>query len=673
MNKLLVKALVISFLFYFFTINSFANNQKRALIIAISNYKMAKNWKPLASLADLELIKKTLLKQGFPASNILTITDANATKEGIQKKVFELINLAQKGDKIVIHYSGHGQQLTDLNGDEKDTLDEAIVPYDAPSDNISKTYRGEKHIIDDEIKVWIDLIKAKIEAEGHLLLILDCCHAGTASRGNAMVRGTNPPILFSDKPSISPPKNSNQSAYFDSENPSKSTKGLGKFIMFTGAEASQQNFQTVSDDGKPIGSLTYAVTKAFDKIVKGSTYKRLFSEVSNVMQSKKLPQTPDIQGDGDEKYLVFNGEVIIQEESILGKVIEQGKKYLNISRGQCSDINVGAKFEVFQKDSQNNKSSKPVSRGRVIYSDAFESTIELEENNLLKKETELWAVQTEQAFGNYKVGLKWGEFEDKTLQKSIEEALKTKNLISFSENYIDLEIFQENDEIKLIMPETAIIFDKIEINRSVKDELVRKIIDFGKSKVISSIELNNDDFRSEIILKHANLDYAQNGFPKPIFNENSFEAYPTFSTTDKGWLTIKNTGNKPFYFTILDIQPDGQINIILPDASTGYSVEEVRLGVGQEKGFPIKSFNPPFGIEKFKVIMSDKSENFSFLGHVSRSVSIKVNENNNPLESLFKDLSDGTMSRSRSRSSGNNIATVPIMGGTSSFTFRIVE
>ncbi len=167
MNKYLVKLLIIIQLILYFSIESFANNQKKALIIAIANYKMAKDWKQLASLADLELMKKTLQKQGFLESNILTITDANATKEGIQKKVFELINLAQKGDKIVIHYSGHGQQLEDLNGDEDDKLDEAIVPYDAPSEDISKKYRGEKHIIDDEIKVWIDLIKAKIESEGH--------------------------------------------------------------------------------------------------------------------------------------------------------------------------------------------------------------------------------------------------------------------------------------------------------------------------------------------------------------------------------------------------------------------------------------------------------------------------------------------------------------------------
>lgn len=673
MNKFLFKILIVNILFFFFTTESLANNRKRALIIAIANYKTPKEWKPLASLTDLELMKKTLQNQGFPASNILTITDANATKEGIQKKVFELINLAQKGDKIVIHYSGHGQQLTDLNGDEKengaDNLDEAIVPYDAPAEDISHKYRGEKHIIDDEIKVWIDLIKAKIEAEGHFLLILDCCHAGTASRGNATVRGTNPPILFSNKSSITQIESSNNSAYYDLNLSSKPVKGLGKFIMFTGAEASQQNFQTMSEDGKPIGSLTYAVSKAFNKIVKGSTYQQLFNEVNNVMQSKKLPQTPKI--DGDENSLVFNGDVTVQEESFLGKVIDQGKKYLKISRGQFSDVHVGAKFEIFPKGNQNDKLQKPISRGQVTHSDAFEAMIELEENDLVKNETEMWAVQTEQAFGNYKVGLKWGEFEDKILQKSINEALKTKKLISFTENYVDLEIVQDHDEIKLIIPETAIIFDKIEINRLVKDELLRKIIDFGKSKVISSLELNNDDFRSEIILKHAKFDNTVKNYSKPIFNENLPESYPIFSTSDKGWVTIKNTGHQPFYFTILDIQPDGQINVILPDASSGYSVQEVRLEVGQEKGFPIKSFSPPFGIEKFKVIMSDKSENFSFLSHISRS--IRINQNNNPLEALFQDLSDGTMSRTMSRSAEKNTATLPIMGGTSSFTFKIVE
>ena len=43
----------------------------------------------------------------------------------------ELVARIGQDDIVVFHYSGHGSQMTDLEGDEPDGLDETIVPYDS--------------------------------------------------------------------------------------------------------------------------------------------------------------------------------------------------------------------------------------------------------------------------------------------------------------------------------------------------------------------------------------------------------------------------------------------------------------------------------------------------------------------------------------------------------------
>ena len=59
---------------------------------------------------------------------------------------------------MYVHYSGHGQQMTDVHNDEKDGLDECWIPYDACR-KASATYHGEKHLTDDELNVYLNAIR----------------------------------------------------------------------------------------------------------------------------------------------------------------------------------------------------------------------------------------------------------------------------------------------------------------------------------------------------------------------------------------------------------------------------------------------------------------------------------------------------------------------------------
>ena len=73
------------------------------------------------------------------------------------------------GDSLVFQYSGHGTQAEDLNGDESDRYDEALVPID---------YTSGALLLDDDLA---DVYR-RLPDGAVLTLFMDCCHSGTNSR-----------------------------------------------------------------------------------------------------------------------------------------------------------------------------------------------------------------------------------------------------------------------------------------------------------------------------------------------------------------------------------------------------------------------------------------------------------------------------------------------------------
>jgi hypothetical protein len=160
-----------------------APENKKALVIAIGHYKSGTGWDTLSSLNDERIIRDALTKQGF--SRISSVLDEKATLDGIRTEMKNFIQSVKKGDIIYLHFSGHGQQVADNNGDkdEMDGLDECLVPWDAQM-TAANGYKGEKHLRDDEFGQWVQVLRDKVGANGDVMVVLDACHSGTALRGD---------------------------------------------------------------------------------------------------------------------------------------------------------------------------------------------------------------------------------------------------------------------------------------------------------------------------------------------------------------------------------------------------------------------------------------------------------------------------------------------------------
>lgn len=155
--------------------------ERWAVVVGISDY--AKTSYDINGSNDIDIVVPMLMRNGFDRENILTLVEAQATKHNIKNTLYGL-NL-QEGDIVYFHFSGHGQNVTDVNGDEPERkdgcYDQSLVTYNAKS-YISTSYKGEEHIVDDELNDWLWDIKHKIGDTGQLFVVLDCCYSGTGSR-----------------------------------------------------------------------------------------------------------------------------------------------------------------------------------------------------------------------------------------------------------------------------------------------------------------------------------------------------------------------------------------------------------------------------------------------------------------------------------------------------------
>lgn len=246
---------------------------KRALVIGLGQQE-DKNWGKINGDKDVAYVQKMLKDAGY--KEVRTLINKQATKARIVTAFNSLTNRCRVGDVVYIHFSGHGQQVTDVNGDEwPDSLDEAWIPYDAYLEYGEKD-RGEKHLIDDEINVLLTALKNKIGDKGKMLVVVDACHSGDSSRGDddddAVIRGVwNEFIIPCDKKQ-------------------KSVKAKERWLTLSACKDFQLNQEIKNPQ---VGKLTYALYKSAQK--RKVTFKDI--EIFMDQYRVRLPQTPELTGE----------------------------------------------------------------------------------------------------------------------------------------------------------------------------------------------------------------------------------------------------------------------------------------------------------------------------------------------------------------------------------------
>lgn len=146
-----------------------ARGRKTALCVGIDAYAD----RPLSGCrSDARAWGRALETLGF---SVTYLFDTDATRDAIVDTVRAMLAAARAGDVLAWQYAGHGTQVKDLNGDESDRFDEALVPCD---------YAAGRLLIDDDIGELL----SGVPRGALLTLFMDCCHPGTNSRFAPAVR-----------------------------------------------------------------------------------------------------------------------------------------------------------------------------------------------------------------------------------------------------------------------------------------------------------------------------------------------------------------------------------------------------------------------------------------------------------------------------------------------------
>lgn len=233
---------------------------KRALLIGINRYQVLPTLN--GSLNDIETMRQVLTTRwGFQPQHIAMLTDQAATRTGILAAFERLVQEAGPSDMVYVHYSGHGSQVEDLNGDETDDhLDETLVPHDGRTPSVPD-------ITDDELEAIVARLKAR-----SILIVLDSCHSGTATRSL-------------DIRTRSVPKDTRTELYRPSGVQTRQVVPVTatRYVLMTGAAANQEALDGPVG-GRYHGFFSYSLSRSMGSAGPSASPREIFSGVEREMK-----------------------------------------------------------------------------------------------------------------------------------------------------------------------------------------------------------------------------------------------------------------------------------------------------------------------------------------------------------------------------------------------------
>lgn len=253
---------------------------KKALLVGINKYLPELNADLRGCVNDVENMRDMLIRYfGFEAENIRVVIDDRATKANMLDRLRWLLDGAAAGDELVFHYSGHGSQVRDRDGDElNDHLDEIICPHDMNWDD---------PFTDDILGHMFQQLPEGV----HLTMICDSCHSGTMTRSLGNPHDVKPRFIMPpfDVRCRSLNRNLPKRSF------GKAPKTIQRHVLLSGCRDDQTSADAYINN-KYQGALTWA----FTSVVKANpdlTWKEVHTRVVNKLNT--YSQVPQLSGDDD--------------------------------------------------------------------------------------------------------------------------------------------------------------------------------------------------------------------------------------------------------------------------------------------------------------------------------------------------------------------------------------
>ncbi|MCC3588674.1 caspase family protein [Microcoleus sp. PH2017_30_WIL_O_A] len=314
--------------------------RKLALLVGVDQYPDS----PLhGCVTDVELQRELLVYRfGFAPSDILTLTDAGATRDNIETAfVTHLREQAKPGDVVVFHFSGCGSRVS--FGDSPAKMQNSLVPADDVVPLLEN--RSVNDILEETV---LQLVRSL--ATENTIAILDTSHTypGFLKNGNFRIRSRPRPTI--GQPSL---------AELTFAEGLHAGKNNGSAIALLSAAANSQIAGEQEWNGFTAGLFTYALTQSLWLATPASSFSVSFSRAAGtVEQIAGLSQQPQIRPDNltTAPALNFATSLMLNSAAADGAVtaVEDGGKTVQLWLGGLSagvlDCCGGSVFAVDAKE-----------------------------------------------------------------------------------------------------------------------------------------------------------------------------------------------------------------------------------------------------------------------------------------------------------------------------------
>ena len=579
--------------------------RKLALLVGIGRYEKDKpedaptdwkGWWNLASRTDVQKIAEVLEDEerfGFKDGDVREVLDEEATRENIIGLFrSHLTAQASPGDVIYFHYSGHGQQIADQNGDEFDGLDESLVPFDYVSQ--SQADGAKTNLRDDKLGELLNELKDKMSVDGQLrgsiTVTLDSCFSGSGTRGelNGGLRARGrawDSEIDGAKPVINPRGKVDGPAGLVAEGQANANN----YVLLTAASYDQLAAETDSDNTERLGLFTDAWVQALKVATNRTTVKDVYEDVYGKVTARATRQDPTLEGNGDT--LLFSGKVTRRSEYVV--VESSAGNEITLPVGATFGVTLGSVYAVFKR--QGDVSNEKDKIGEAVITQvrgaSCAATLTEAYRGKLSKES-LRAARAVEISHNYRNERPLRVFLADELPESVTKAISAPPIVKtdsvLADDYDVLARLDSDNKKVLILEDELCPILKLELSsdsldQRIRDSLMRNWRKRFLMRIASPFRARRIGVEARLVPINVKVFGDEVDVIGPRDDARAkviSDSRDSVNLQDSEYyqLEVRNrsAGTAKVYFTVLHFDPDGNLEVDYPER------EEASVGPGEE-------------------------------------------------------------------------------------------
>lgn len=612
---------------------------KRALLIGVHDYSATGGkWDNLQSDRDVAMVRAGLKAYfGFQDSEIKTLSSAQETnRKSILDSIDALVGESKPGDVIYIHYSGHGYQTEDENGDETDFLDEVLVPSDGTS--------AKAYILDDEINARLDQLRKK--GITNVTLSFDCCNSGSNTRGIEKTRGRSYPA-FGEAKVAGGTRGKPQSGG------TLLSGGAEGYVVLQATAPNEEARET--EDG---GRLTVAMVEAWRvAATRGTklTYRELFERTSeSIARMYKInPQRPQIEGDVDR--FLFDSTMARPQPYFPIRVDDEA---VFVQAGEVHGITVGSRLSLYAAGTTDFAKAEPLAQAIVMQVEIDRAKLALPDDFNPEHAVSARAVVTEYGQNNGSLRL-YVDSQAGGIRAALAEVLSIDMQSATASSY-DIKLTRSADNFVIEQADGAVLA-QVPANGREQEGIKTALRNLVRWSLVRRLQNPSDShFSAEIKVVRVQTEPDPTNPQMARFKSVLSGQGTTFKKGEHFAIQVKVDGDLNPFIAVLDLLPDGTVaslwpvqarDMKIPTTGEWYWLSPSRgfLKVGTEEAgakidiYEVDPESGGAGQEAFKLMVTKEFVDFGGLvsGDPNAARGAK-----SPLEHLLSAYGTGTRAKS---------------------------